>query len=253
MSIRISQRFGRYRRIMPLRFSLFPAAGWTGRPWPCPARRSLSWWANAVVVRDADARAGRQRREHVFSCAPTLSPAVLSGTTRCEPWSSSPPRCGCIPLSDDAVALAERAPAVGLRRARRWASAGDRGERDVLLPPCCGWPSRYSPAFPKRPTSVDGLEQNRPATGRAADEQRRPAAAQIGHLRPQAVVRQPVGLSISFCNAGPWPRLRSFRPVRAGATRSRWTGTKHAQRHVYLDLDDTAFSSEMRTFPMTSF
>ncbi len=115
--------------------------------------------------------------------------------------------------------MAERAPAVGLRRAfGDGHSAGDREARrpPAAVPAAPPVPSRQAPrpAFPKRPAgvdpSVDGLRAHaherivRPQDAQpAADEQRRPAAAQpFGHLRPQAVVRQPVGLSWLGCSCG---------------------------------------------------
>ena len=142
--------------------------------------------------------------------------------------------------------MAERAPAVGLRRAfGDGRSAGDREARrpPAAVPAAPPVPSRQAPrpAFPKRPAgvdpSVDGLRAHaherivRPQDAQpAADGRRRPAATQpFGHPRPQAVVRQPVGLSWlgspavglalrgpgDVVAAGPWPRLQSFRPVRA--------------------------------------
>ena len=70
MSIRISQRLGRYRRIMPLRFSLLPrcqleyGSAEVGGHAQLVAQARVPGELGAVVVRDADARAGRQRGEH---------------------------------------------------------------------------------------------------------------------------------------------------------------------------------------------
>ncbi len=136
--------------------------------------------------------------------------------------------------------MAERAPAVGLAGGR-----SEMGTRPAV--PEARRPPAAVPAAPPVPyaagtapsvaeaacwarPSVDGLRAHaherivRPQDAQpAADEQRRPAAAQpFGHLRPQAVVRQPVGLSWlgspavglalrqpgDVVAAGPWPRLQ---------------------------------------------
>lgn len=250
----------------------------------------------AVVVRDADARAGRQRREHVQLRPDALAGGLVRNDAGHE--EPGPPLHLGVQVashSDDAVGLpmAERAPAVGLRRAfGDGHSAGDREARrpPAAVPVAPPVPSRQAPrpAFPKRPAgvdpSVDGLRAHaherivRPQDARpAADGQRRPAAAQpFGHLRPQAVVRQPVGLSWlgspavglalrgpgDVVAAGPWPRLQSFRPVRAvrlvlvgrepcvaldlpadagRAAAQHRADPAYAGAVAYLDLDDLAF------------
>ena len=250
----------------------------------------------AVVVRDAAARAGRQRREH-RQLRPDAFPGGLAGH---DPGHEEPG----LPLdlgvqvashSDDAVGLpmAETAAVSGLRR-----TLGDgnpSGNRETrrppaatpATPPVATWKTTR-PAFTATAVGVDptaaglrahahggvvGEQDAQPA----ADKQRRPAAAQpFGHLRPQAVVRQPVGLSWlgspavglalrgpgDVVAAGPWPRLQSFRPVRAvrlvlvgrepcvaldlpadagRAAAQHRADPAYAGAVAYLDLDDLAF------------
>ena len=211
MSIRISLRLGRYRRIMPFLFSLLPrrrleygSAKYVAMPSPS---RSLSWWANSVPLSCVTPpRAPAGSGENIASCAPTLSPAVLPGTIPAMRnlvfLSTSVCRLHPAPITPSASQWPKplRSPASGGR-----SEMGTRpgiGKRDVLPPPRLRrllWPrGRARPAFTAMAVgvdpTVDGLRSH--AHGGvvgeqdaqpAADGQQRPAATQpFGHPRPQA-------------------------------------------------------------------
>lgn len=145
MSIRISQRLGRYRRIMPLRFSLLPrcqleygSAKYVAMPSPS---RSLSWWANSVPLSCVTlTRAPAGSGENMSSCAPTLSPAVLSGTMRAMRnlvlLSTSVCRLHPTPMTLSASQWPNALlPSASGGRSEMGTRPGI-GKRDVLLPPC---------------------------------------------------------------------------------------------------------------------
>ena len=160
----------------------------------------------AVVVRDADARAGRQRREH-RQPRPDAFPGGLAGHDPGHEEPGLPLDLGVRVASgaDHAVGLpmAETAAVSGLRR-----TLGDgnpSGNRETrrppaatpATPPVAAWKAAR-PAFTAMAVGVDptvdglrahahggvaGEQDAQPS----ADEQRRPAATQpFGHPRPQA-------------------------------------------------------------------
>ena len=160
----------------------------------------------AVVVRDADARAGRQRREH-RQLRPDAFPGGLAGHDPGHEEPGLPLDLGVRVASgaDHAVGLpmAETAAVAGLRR-----TLGDgnpSGNRETrrppaatpATPPVAAWKAAR-PAFTAMTVGVDptadalrahahggvaGEQDARPA----ADGRRRPAATQpFGHPRPQA-------------------------------------------------------------------
>ncbi len=160
----------------------------------------------AVVVRDADARAGRQRGGH-RQPRPDAFPCGLAGH---DPGHEEPGLAFDLGVrvasgADHAVGLpmAETAPVVRLRRAPRDGDpSGDREPRrppaaTPATPPVAAWKAAR-PAFTAMAVGVDppvdglrahahggvvGEQDAQPA----ADEQRRPAATRpFGHPRPQA-------------------------------------------------------------------
>ena len=160
----------------------------------------------AVVVRDADARAGRQRREH-RQLRPDAFPGGLVGHDPGHEEPTPPLDLGAQVTSDTdhafGLPMAETAAVAGLRR-----TLGDgnpSGNRETrrppaaapAMPPVAAWkaarPAFTATAVGVDPT-VDGLRAH--AHGGvvgeqdaqpAADGQQRPAATQpFGHPRPQA-------------------------------------------------------------------
>ena len=142
MSIRISLRLGRYRRIMPFLFSLLPrcqleyGSAKVRVHAQLVAQARVAGELDVVVVRDADARAGRQRREH-RQLRPDAFPGGLAGHDPGHEEPGLPLDLGVQVASgaDHAVGLpmAETAAVAGLRR-----TLGDgnpSGNRETRRPP----------------------------------------------------------------------------------------------------------------------